>query len=77
MGFSFFTPLLRFWVQLSCRTGKEVGSSFVLADLEARPPLSLTVQFSSCIIAWDREFEPPCTGSPSEEPELRTDLLWW
>lgn len=77
MGFSFSTPLLRYGVELSCRTGKEVGSSFVLADLEARPPLSSTVLFSSCIIAWDGEFEPLCTGSPSEEPELRIALLWW
>lgn len=53
-----------------------MGSGFVVADLEARPSLSLTVLFASCIIAWDGEFEPLCTGSPSEEPELRIALLW-
>lgn len=32
----FFSPSQDTGVQLFCRTGKEVGSSFVLADLEAR-----------------------------------------
>lgn len=61
-----------------------MGFSFVLADLEARPPLSSTVLFSSCIIAWDGEFEPLCTGgdeamifrsSPGIEASWRKESL--
>lgn len=66
-----FSPSLEILGFSSLAGLEEVGSSFVLADLEARRPLSLTVHsfFLQYCLGWG--FEPWCTESPSREPELR------
>lgn len=73
----FFSPSQDTGVQLSCRTGKEVGSSFVLADLKARAPLPLTVLFLLLHYCLGWGVWTWVYRSLSKELELSFVLLWW
>lgn len=75
MGFSFSTPLLRYWGS-ACLAGLEKKWVLVLSLLTLKQgPLFDCSFFLLALLLGMGEFEPSCTGSPSEEPEVRFALL--